>query len=105
MPAFSLQCPHCAGVLQIDSRYGGQQVACPHCHAAIVVPVENDLLQMLAAEPPPISPPPPVSPPLVAPTAAPQLATAVSCPVCAGVFQVRSSPAGQQVACPHCGTP
>jgi hypothetical protein len=38
MPALPLQCPLCAGVLQIDTAWAGQQVACPLCRGVITVP-------------------------------------------------------------------
>ncbi len=85
MPVVPLQCPLCTGVLQIDSAWGGQQVACPLCQGAIALPAEAALLAMLAAPPP-----------------AP--ANALHCPVCSGPFQVAPALAAQQVNCPHCGS-
>jgi hypothetical protein len=85
MPVVPLQCPLCTGVLQIDSAWGGQQVACPLCHGTIAVPPQHALLVMLTA-----------------PSA--DVATTLHCPTCAGPVQVAAHQQGQQVGCPHCGS-
>lgn len=97
MLAVPLQCPTCAGLVQIDPSLAGQAVACPHCQAAMVVPPEQMLLDMLAAAGAAPAPPPFD----VSPT---ELLT-LGCPVCTGPFQVPAAMAGQQVGCPHCGAP
>src|SRR5262245_23017803 len=94
MPVATLQCPHCAGPLQVDSASAGQQVLCPHCQGPLVVPPEEVLAQMLAAMPPMEPPPPPLS----------TDAITLACPVCTGPFQVLPSMSGQQLGCPHCGS-
>lgn len=33
-----LGCPVCSGVFQVTRSMGGQQVACPHCHSAVLLP-------------------------------------------------------------------
>lgn len=97
MPAVPLQCPTCAGLIQIDTGFAGQAVACPLCQSGMVVPPEEMLLEMLAAagDMPALAPPEPP----------PGDVLTLGCPVCTGPFQVLTSMGGQQVACPHCGSP
>jgi hypothetical protein len=100
MPAVPLQCPFCAGLIQIDTVFAGQQVACPLCQNGMAVPPEPMLLEMLAAAGIPLPAPPPSSPE----QPGCEVFT-LACPVCAGPFQALASMSGQQVGCPHCGTP
>ncbi|MBW3597462.1 MAG: hypothetical protein KY475_09335 [Planctomycetes bacterium] len=62
--AISLGCPICSGVFQVTRSMGGQQVACPHCSNAVMLP-EFEAPPPPGAEPPagqwsapPLSPPP-----------------------------------------------
>ncbi|QDU26051.1 hypothetical protein ETAA8_11230 [Anatilimnocola aggregata] len=93
MTAVTLACPHCAGNIQVDTDYAGQQVACPLCHNALMLPPAEVLAQFLAAAPPAFQPPPQE-----------QLFT-LGCPVCNNPLQVTAALSGQQVGCPHCNTP
>ena len=96
MPVAPLQCPHCAGPLQVETASAGQQLLCPHCQGALVVPPEDVLAQMLATMPEMEGPP---SAPV------PGDAVTLACPVCTGPFQVLPAMSGQQLGCPHCGSP
>lgn len=91
MPVVPLQCPLCAGLLQIDTALAGQQVVCPLCQGVVALPPAEVFAAMFA------------------PPAAPQMPAAdlvqLACPVCNGPFQVPLAMAGQQVGCPHCGSP
>ena len=64
MSASQFHCPHCTGVFQIDPSMVGQQVACPHCQAAVVIPAEGPPPPNVGPPPPNVGPPPPnVGPP------------------------------------------
>ena len=94
-----MQCPLCAGMIQIDPAYAGQQVGCPLCQGVMVLPPPEffgppPAPYPLAEYPPEFPPQYPQEPP----TNLPQL----GCPVCGGAFQVSPQMVGQQVACPHC---
>ena len=106
-----MQCPLCAGMIQIDPAYAGQQVGCPLCQGVMLLPppeffgLPTGFPAGYSAEQPPGYPPPGFAPPgfppqypQEAPPSLPQL----GCPVCGGAFQVSPEMAGHQVACPHC---
>ncbi len=88
-------CPYCSGIFQIDPSMAGQEVACPLCDGVVGIPSELDWGE--ASSGPDAAPPIPAPPP-----APPSNAFEMSCPLCAGIFQVTADMAGQQVACPHC---
>lgn len=100
-----MQCPLCAGTIQIDPAHAGQQVACPLCHGVLALP-PPEFFGLPPAQFPPANYPPshpaqeffPQGYPPETPASLPQLA----CPVCGGAFQVSPQLAGQHVACPHC---
>ncbi|MGI8981424.1 MAG: hypothetical protein ACR2FY_19530 [Pirellulaceae bacterium] len=112
-----MQCPLCAGMIQIDPAYAGQQVGCPLCQGVMLLPPPEFFglpPAGYAAEPPPNfsppyppqdfsqpAPPPPGYPPQYSQEAPPTLPQ-LGCPVCGGAFQVSPEMAGHQVACPHC---
>ena len=115
-----MQCPLCAGMIQIDPAYAGQQVGCPLCQGVMVLPppeffgLPASFASGYPAEPqpgysfpgfPPSFPPQGFSPPGYPPQPhqePPPSLTQLGCPVCGGAFQVSPEMAGQQVACPHC---
>jgi hypothetical protein len=65
--AFQLGCPICSGAFQVTRSMGGQQVACPHCNNAVLLPDFEG--------PSPTAPEPPAAdwaePPQADPTPAP----------------------------------
>ena len=71
-------CPHCAGVFQVDMSVAGQLVTCPLCTRLVTIPAGT------------------TQPAVTEPT------SYLGCPLCRGVFQVTAAMAGQQVACPVC---
>jgi len=83
------------GLIQIDTASAGQQVICPLCQGMLVVPPEGFLAQILAAA----RETSPAAPPLES-----EVFT-LACPTCTGPFQVLTSMSGQQLGCPHCGSP
>jgi hypothetical protein len=90
-----MQCPLCGGMIQIDPAYAGQQVGCPLCQGAMLLPPP----EFFGISPPGYSPQEyPPQYPREMPPDLPQL----GCPMCGGAFQVSPEMAGQQVACPHC---
>src|SRR6185436_10257652 len=107
-----MQCPLCGGMIQIDPAYAGQQVGCPLCQGAMLLPPPEffGLPAGFPPDQPPAYPPPgypsqefpqqgfPPQYPSEAPPNLPQL----GCPFCGGAFQVSPEMAGHQVACPHC---
>jgi hypothetical protein len=85
-------------MIQIDPAYAGQQVGCPLCQGAMLLPPPEffGIPTGFAAEQSPGYPPqgyPPETPPNL-----PQL----GCPFCGGAFQVSPEMTGHQVGCPHC---
>src|SRR5688500_15133978 len=96
MPAVPLQCPHCTGLIQVEVSSAGQQLGCPFCQGAFVVPPEEALWQLLAAAG---GMPAPAAPPMESE------AFTLACPACTGPFQALASMSGQTVGCPHCGSP
>ena len=38
MTPVPMQCPLCAGLIQIDPAYAGQQVGCPLCQGVMLLP-------------------------------------------------------------------
>ncbi|MFN0017701.1 MAG: hypothetical protein ACKVP0_05530 [Pirellulaceae bacterium] len=124
-----MQCPLCAGMIQIDPAYAGQQVGCPLCQSVMMLPPPEFFGLptgfaggFLSDQPPQFSPPgfplpyppqefspPGYSPPRFPqqfpppyPQEAPATLPQLGCPMCGGAFQVSPEMAGQQVACPHC---
>src|SRR5262245_40218787 len=98
-----MQCPLCAGTIQVDPAYAGQQVACPLCQGVMVLPPPEFFGLPSAGGGFPPEPPgfaPPSFPPQF-PQEAQQLPQ-LGCPVCGGAFQVSPQMVGQQMACPHC---
>ena len=99
-----MQCPLCAGMIQINPAYAGQQVGCPLCQGVMLLPpLEFFGLPPAgySAEQPPNYPPQQSYPPQY-PQEAPPTLPQLGCPVCGGAFQVSPEMAGHQVACPHC---
>ena len=84
MPVQSYNCSLCAGLIQLDTAWAGQAVACPLCQGTLIVPGE--------AEPRPSA-------------SNSEAAITLACPSCSGPFQALVSMAGQTVLCPHCGAP
>lgn len=41
MAAVQFNCPHCAGLFQVDDSMAGQQVGCPSCGSLLVLPTMN----------------------------------------------------------------
>src|SRR5262245_4187874 len=97
MPVASLQCPHCAGPMQIDAASAGQLVRCPHCQGRLMAPPGEVLAQFFGVT----EGTPPVGSP---PTSAHAESVTLACPMCNGPFQALSSMSGQQLGCPHCGS-
>jgi hypothetical protein len=68
MAEFKFSCPNCGQSIQCDERWSGQQLPCPACLTAMIVP-------QLASPEPSAAPPPPAAPRpqprLVTPRAAP----------------------------------
>ncbi|WP_425616930.1 hypothetical protein NA78x_000594 [Anatilimnocola sp. NA78] len=93
MTAVTLACPHCAGNIQVDTDYAGQQVGCPLCHNALMLPPIEVLAQFLAAAAPAYQPPPQ------------EPVFTLGCPVCNNPLQVTAAMSGHQVGCPSCNTP
>src|SRR4051812_33690289 len=58
MPVVALPCPLCTGTIQVDRDWAGQQVACPLCGGAFVVPLSPIAGEESVANP--IVPPPPI---------------------------------------------
>jgi hypothetical protein len=88
MPVQPHTCPLCGGLLQLDTAWAGQAVACPLCQGTFLVPGAGEL--------PPL---------LIPPAASAEPAITLACPNCSGPFQALASMAGQTVLCPHCGAP
>lgn len=106
MSVVPLQCPLCAGLLQIDSSMAGQQVQCPMCAGVLQLPPLEHLelmAQQAAAQQ--------SAPQQYAQQEYPQQAPAgdpllqLPCPACQSAMTVPLSMAGQQVGCPFCNTP
>jgi hypothetical protein len=36
--AYQLGCPHCGGLFQVTQAMGGQEISCPHCYTAVLLP-------------------------------------------------------------------
>jgi hypothetical protein len=114
MAAVTLECPICGGTVSIDSRLGGQQLACPLCRQLISVPALPHLVQQTPPAPPQ---PPPVgglqrSPPLSSPPPIPAAPAPqgkqmllLGCPTCAASFEAPRSAGGTQLFCPQCHSP
>lgn len=86
----------------------GQQVACPLCYGAIILPPAEVLLQFVAPQYP--APVPYEAPQMLAPEAAlqapqPDMVFSITCPGCTNPFQVTAAMSGQQVGCPFCTMP
>jgi hypothetical protein len=101
MPSVSIQCPLCAGVLQVDTAWAGQQVACPLCEGLLTLPPAEMLAGFTSNE---IAAPPPQMPHEAEGTGPSDDSVTLACPACGGAFQVLLSLAGHHVGCPHCGT-
>lgn len=112
MNPLPMQCPLCAGTIQIDPAHAGQQVACPLCQGVMVLPPPEFFGLPSAGGGYPADqvgfPPSGFAAQSVGGLGPQQYAqetanlTQLGCPVCAGVFQVLPQMTGQQMACPHC---
>jgi hypothetical protein len=91
MSDIKFSCPSCQQHIQCEQGYAGMEIACPACHAKMVVPGAVSApalgLRMSAAAPPP----PPAPPPAPA-------ATGRTCPSCGNPV----APAA--IMCIKCGT-
>jgi hypothetical protein len=100
-----MQCPLCAGTIQIDPAHAGQQVACPLCQVVLALP-PPEFFGLPPAHYPPANDPPSHPAQELFSQGYPQEVSAslpqLACPICGGAFQVSPQMAGQQVACPHC---
>jgi predicted nucleic acid-binding Zn ribbon protein len=92
-----MQCPLCAGMIQIDPAHAGQQVGCPLCAGVMLLPPPEffGLPGGFSAEQS-------LGVPSQYSLEAPATLLQLGCPICGGPFQVSPEMAGGQVACPHC---
>ena len=106
MSVVPLQCPLCAGFLQIDRSMAGQQVQCPMCAGVLQLPpveILDQMAQQAAMQQAPQQEPAPQNYAPQAPAGDPLLQ--LPCPACQQGMTVPLSMAGQQVGCPFCSTP
>ncbi len=87
------QCPHCAGLFQVDATMAGQQITCPSCGGLITVPDTTAPMVEIAGGGI-------TGGACLPPT---QTLQQVGCAVCGNPMQVDLSLAGQQAGCPACG--
>jgi hypothetical protein len=129
MAVVQLHCPLCQGAFQVDDSAAGQNVNCPLCQGVVTIPAFDPAGRGVgfgppvehAMYPPGFAPgastfapapsfglPPSAGGPehsLLPPSAPEPLTSAalqLSCPICAGVFEVTPDMAGLHLACPHC---
>ncbi len=79
MAAMQFSCPHCSGLFQVDTSFGGQQISCPHCRGVVTLPALGPQTVAPTVHPQPTSvqpsPPTPIPAPLpvgTPPTPVPQ---------------------------------
>ena len=87
------QCPHCAGLFQVDATMAGQQITCPSCGGLVTVPGTTAPMVEIAGGGI-------TGGACLPPT---QTLQQVGCAVCGNLMQVDLSLAGQQTGCPACG--
>lgn len=97
------QCPHCAGLFQVDATMAGQQINCPSCGGLITVPGTTAPMVEIAGggiTGGGITGGEITGGACLPPT---QTLQQVGCAVCGNPMQVNLSLAGQQAGCPACG--